>query len=75
MAAEAARLLVRLGVILLGLALLARLGELSPASLVVDDLACLTSTGTIALGAGYLWWARSRRRDVMRASEENPVRR
>jgi hypothetical protein len=58
--ADAARMLIRIGVILLLLALLARLGGLSAANLVGDDLAVLTSLGVIASGAAYLWFSRRR---------------
>jgi hypothetical protein len=49
---------IRIGVVLLLLALLARLGGLSAANLVGDDLAVLASLGVIASGAAYLWFSR-----------------
>jgi hypothetical protein len=51
-------MLIRIGVILLVLALLARLGGLSEANLIGDDLAVLASLGVIATGAAYLWFSR-----------------
>lgn len=51
---QAARMLIRIGFILLVMALLARLGGLSEANLVGDDLAVLVSIGVIALGVVYL---------------------
>jgi hypothetical protein len=54
MTTQAARVLIRIGVILLVLALLARLGGLSEADLIGDDLAVLVSLGIIATGAAYL---------------------
>jgi hypothetical protein len=58
MTTQVARLLIRIGVILLVLALLARLGGLSKANLIGDDLAVLASLGIIATGAAYLWFSR-----------------
>jgi hypothetical protein len=58
MTTQAARLLIRIGVILLVLALVARLGGLSEANLIGDDLAVLASLGIIATGAAYLWFSR-----------------
>lgn len=58
MMTEAARTLVRLGFVMLILALLARLAGLSRANLVGDDLALLTSLGVIVFGAAYLRFGR-----------------
>ena len=58
MTAQAARVLIRIGVILLVMALLARLVGLSSADLVGDDLAILSSLGVIAVGAAYLRFSR-----------------
>ena len=55
---EAARMLIRIGVILLVLALLARLAGLSTANLIGDDLAILASLGIIATGAAFLRFSR-----------------
>lgn len=56
--AEAAHMLIRIGVILLVLALLARLAGLSTANLIGDDLAILASLGIIATGAAFLRFSR-----------------
>lgn len=56
--AEVARMLIRVGVILLVLALLARLAGLSTANLIGDDLAVLASLGIIATGAAFLRFSR-----------------
>lgn len=56
--AEVARMLIRVGVILLVLALLARLAGLSRANLIGDDLAVLASLGIIATGVMYLRFSR-----------------
>lgn len=58
MLTDMARVLVRFGIALLTLALLARLGDLSAANQIGDDLALLTSGATIILGAGYLRFGR-----------------
>jgi hypothetical protein len=58
MSRDVARILIRLGVILLILASLARLGGLTKANLIGDDLALLSSAGTILVGAAYLRFAR-----------------
>jgi hypothetical protein len=55
---EVARIFIRLGLILLALALLARLGVLSAADRIGDDLAVLASLGVIVTGAVYLRFSR-----------------
>lgn len=50
---QAASLLVRLGLIMLVLALLARFSGLSGANLVGDDLAILVSLAVVIAGASY----------------------
>lgn len=50
---QAASLLVRLGLIMLVLALLVRFSGLSEANLVGDDLAILVSLAVVIAGASY----------------------
>ncbi|HEX3812948.1 MAG TPA: hypothetical protein VHX59_08915 [Mycobacteriales bacterium] len=62
MSTQAARALVRLGLVLLPLALFARLGGPSKANLIGADLALLSSACVVVFGIAYLRLRSSRDR-------------